>query len=88
MKNLELYPALCGKAFTVHWLPLEAEPVEWPCQLRYYAMYARKLGVGSQGKGQVMVTWLGRDRNFVGMRGSFLQGIPGLLGLFGCTVCK
>eukprot|EP00435_Cladocopium_sp_Y103_P030006 s802_g7.t1 len=51
LKNLVLYPALCGKAFTVHWMPSEAaEPVEWPCQLRYYAMYARrKLGQGVGG---------------------------------------
>ena len=62
VKNLELYPALCGKAFTVHWMPFEAplaEPVEWPCQLRYYAMHARKFGqVGGQGKSQVVATWL------------------------------
>ena len=48
----------CGKAFTVHWMPFEAplaEPVEWPCPLRYYAMHAQKFGqVGGQGKSQVV----------------------------------
>ena len=49
-----LYPALCGKAFTV---TLESSSLEWPLDLRYYAMRSKanmREKAGSQSRGQTL----------------------------------